>query len=262
MPNRPLESGEFVILVDARDRRVLKRLQPRERITVRGTVLACDDIIGRREGIRVGVGEPESFLVFRPSHAEWVTDFERPAEPIFAKDVGAILAHGDFRAGDHVVEIGVGSGALSIALLRAVGTGGFLTSYEVRSDFAEVAKRNVAAACGSVDNWRLVVIDATLGIDARDADRLILDVPDPVPILAAAASALRPGGTLVVYLPTILQVKDLRDSMRHDPRFALTETLEVFERAWHVEEKSVRPAHRMIAHTAFLTFARRAADPQ
>lgn len=250
-----------MILVDGRDRRVLKRLQPRQRITIRGSVLACDDIIGRQEGTRVGIGEPETFLAFRPSHAEWVTDFERPAEPIFAKDVGAILAHGDFRAGDHIVEVGVGSGALSIALLRAIGAHGFLTSYELRSDFAEVAKRNVAAACGPVENWRLVVVDATLGIDARDADRLILDVPDPVPVLAAAAKALRPGGTLVVYLPTILQVKDLRDAMRPDPRFALTETLEVFERAWHVEEKSVRPAHRMVAHTAFLTFARRTADP-
>lgn len=247
------------MLLDARGRRLLKRLQPQHRITVRGSVLRCDDIIGCPEGIRVGTGEPESFLVFRPSHAELVTEIERPAEPIFAKDVGAILAHGDVRAGDHVVEVGVGAGAMTIALLRAVGPEGRVTSYELRSDFADVARRNVASYCGDATNWRIVVADAAGRIAERDVDRVILDVPDPLPVLDSAAAALRPGGFLIGYLPTILQVKDLRDAIRDDERFAGAETLEVLERSWHVEGRSVRPSHRMVAHTAFLTFARRTA---
>jgi tRNA (adenine57-N1/adenine58-N1)-methyltransferase len=261
MPLETLRAGEIVMLVDARDRCTLKRLQPRHRITIRGSVLRCDDIIGLHEGVRVGADEPESFLVFRPSHAELVTEMERPAEPIFAKDVGAILAHGDVRAGDHVLEVGVGSGALSIALLRAVGSAGRVTSYEVRADFAEVAQRNVLTHCGPVANWNLVVADAERGIDAIGVDRAIVDVPDPVSVLLPVTAALRPGGTLVAYLPTILQVKELRDALRGDARFALVETLEVFEREWQVEPKSIRPAHRMVAHTAFLTFARRTTEP-
>ncbi len=260
MPNEALRAGEVVMLVDARDRPSLKRLKPQLRITIRGSVLRCDDIIGQSEGIRVGGSEPESFLVFRPSHAELVTEMERPAEPIFAKDVGAILARGDIRAGDHVLEVGVGSGALSIALLRTVGPAGCVTSYELRQDFAEVATRNVLDHCGATDNWRLVVADASLGIDLRNADRAVVDVPDPTSVLNAVASAVRPGGTIVTYLPTILQVKELRDAMRDDARFALVETLEIFEREWQVEAKSVRPVHRMVAHTAFLTFARRTTD--
>jgi tRNA (adenine57-N1/adenine58-N1)-methyltransferase len=118
----------------------------------------------------------------------------------------------------------------------------------------------VAAFCGDVPNWRIVVTDAARCIEERDVDRLILDVPDPVPILDAAAAALRSGGFLIGYLPTILQVKDLRDAIRDDERFAAAETLEVLERMWHVEGRSVRPSHRMVAHTAFLTFARRTAD--
>jgi tRNA (adenine57-N1/adenine58-N1)-methyltransferase len=260
MPNEPLHAGDYVMLVDQRGRRILKRLNTQHRLTVRGTVLRCDDIIGRSEGIRVGSGEPESFLIFRPSHAELVTEIERPAEPIFAKDVGAIIVHGDLRAGDHVVEVGVGAGALTIALLRAVGPHGRVTSCEIRSDFAEAARRNVEAFCPAAANWVLHVGDAGKGIDVRDADRVVVDVPDPLPVLSVAASALRPGGSLSVYLPTVLQVKELRDALNADGRFACAHTLEVLERGWHVEGRSVRPSHRMVAHTAFLTFARRTAD--
>ena len=259
MPNEPLRAGDYVMLVDQRGRRTLKRLNAQHRITIRGTVLRCDDMIGQSEGILIGDGEPESFLVFRPSHAELVTEIERPAEPIFAKDVGAILAHGDVRAGDHVVEIGVGSGALTIALLRAVGPAGNVTSYEIRPDFADVARRNVQDFCREAPNWVLHVGDAAEPRNVRDADRVIVDVPDPLPMLPAVAAALRPGGSLAVYLPTILQVKELRDALQADARFAGAHTLEVLERGWHIEGRSVRPSHRMVAHTAFLTFARRTA---
>lgn len=248
------------MLVDERGRRLLKSLVARHRITIRGTVLRCDDIIGRPEGARVGVGEHESFLVFRPSHTQLVAEIERPAEPIFGKDVGAILVHADIRAGDHVVEVGTGAGAMSIALLRAVGPHGRVTSYELRADFAGEAQKNVAMFHGAADNWQLVVADGRDGIDVAGADSIVIDVPDPVPLLGAVAAALRPGGAVAVYVPTVLQLKDVRDALTADQRFALAETVEILERPWHADARSLRPSHRMVAHTAFLTFARRTAD--
>jgi tRNA (adenine57-N1/adenine58-N1)-methyltransferase len=255
-----LAPGETVMLVDDRGRRLLKTLVERHRITVRGTVLRCDDIIGRPEGARVGEGEPESFLVFRPSHAQFVAEIERPAEPIFAKDVGAILVHADIRAGDHVVEVGTGAGAMSIALLRAVGRHGRVTSYEIRADFALEARKNVERFQGATDNWTLVVRNARDGIDITGADAVMIDVPDPVPLLAPAAAALRPGGCMAVYVPTVLQLKEVRDALATTTSFALAETLEILERPWHADARSLRPSHRMVAHTAFLTFARRTAE--
>jgi tRNA (adenine57-N1/adenine58-N1)-methyltransferase len=260
MPNEPLRDGDYVMLLDQRGRRLLKRLHAQHRLTVRGTVLRCDDMIGRPEGIRVGAGEPESFVVLRPSHAEFVTEIERPAEPIFAKDVGAILAYGDLRAGNRVVEIGVGAGAMTIALLRAVGPAGEVASYEVRPDFAAVARKNVEAFCREIPNWQLHVADAAAGVAERNVDHVLVDVPDASPMLDPAAQALRPGGSLIVYLPTILQVKEVRDALRDDERFVAAHTLEVLERPWHIDGRSVRPSHRMVAHTAFLTFARRVAS--
>jgi tRNA (adenine57-N1/adenine58-N1)-methyltransferase len=254
-----LAPGETVMLVDARGRRLLKTLSARHRITVRGSVLRCDDIIGQPEGSRVGSSEPESFLVFRPSHAQLVSEIERPAEPIFAKDVGAILVNADIRAGDSVVEVGTGAGTMSIALLRAVGPHGHVTSYEVRAEFAAEARKNVERFQGHTENWTLVVSDAREGMQRKDGDAVVIDVPDPGPLLRPAAATLRPGGCAAVYVPTVLQLKEIRDALAAMEEFALVETLEVIERPWHADSRSLRPVHRMVAHTAFLTFARRTA---
>ncbi len=243
------------MLVDAKGRRYLKRLQSGHRITIRGTIVRSDDLIGREEG--TAAGSPESFLALRPTSAELATLLERPAEPIFAKDVGAIIAHADLGAGRSVVEIGVGAGLLSIALLRVIGREGRLVSYEIREDFAEIARSNVRRYHGAAPNWRLVVADAAAGIDARAVDTVVIDVPDPHRLLPCAAGALRYGGTLAAYLPNVPQVERLRDVLRSGTAFGLVETIEVLERPWCFEGASVRPAHRMVAHTAFLTFARR-----
>lgn len=260
MRRGPLAADETVMLVDGRGRRYLKSLVARHRITIRGTVLRCDDIIGRPEGGWLGEGEPEQFLVLRPSHAQLVAEIERSAEPIFGKDVGAIIVHGDIRAGDRVVEIGTGAGAMSIALLRAVGPHGSVTSYEIRSDFAAEARKNVDTFHGVAENWQLFVKNPVDGIEVEGVDAVVIDVPDPVPLLAGVYSALRPGGSLAVYLPTVLQLKDLRDALSASRQFACVETIEILERSWHADARSLRPSHRMVAHTAFLTFARRTTE--
>ncbi|MBI5503874.1 MAG: hypothetical protein HY899_03685 [Deltaproteobacteria bacterium] len=254
-----LRDGETVILVDRRGRRHLKRLRRGHRLTIRASVLACDQLIDLAEGSRVGAGEDEQFLILRPSYAELIPLLERPAEPIFAKDVGLILTRGDIRPGQTVLEIGVGCGALTIALARAVGPGGHLVSYEIREEFAAEARANVLAYEGDTPQWTIKVRDAREGFDEADVDRIIVDVPDAVSVVGPVEDALRDGGIVVVFTPTVLQMKAFHDSVEASHALALAESFEVLERSWHIEGPSVRPDHRMVAHTGFLTTARRLA---
>ncbi|MFP6626642.1 MAG: methyltransferase domain-containing protein [Deltaproteobacteria bacterium] len=260
MPVRGVfEAGETVVFVDRRTRKYLKTLQPGHRITIRGTVINATDVIGKPEGSWFGHSEPESFLAFRPSPAELATTVQRKAEPVFPKDVGAILTHADLGSGDTVIEAGVGTGLLSVALLRALGPQGHLTSYEIRPEFAEHARANVKAFHGDSQNWTLRVQDARGGFEERNVDHVITDLPAPQDLLNVISKSLRPGGRLTSYLPGAGQVAELHAALAALPHFGLAETWEVLERSWHVEPDSIRPDHRMVAHTGFLTFARRLA---
>ncbi|MGH8995677.1 MAG: tRNA (adenine-N1)-methyltransferase, partial [Acidimicrobiales bacterium] len=150
------------------------------------------------------------------------------------------------------LEAGVGSGALSMTLLRA---GASVIGYEIREDFAAHAKINVVAQLGEAVDYRVEVRDVAEGIAETDLDRVILDLPEPWAVVPHAAVALRPGGILLSYLPTINQTTQLRDALARSG-FGLAETVEILRRTWHVEPRSVRPDHRMVAHTGFLTTAR------
>jgi len=249
-----------VVLLDSRRRSYLKHLRAGHMLTVRGTVIPCDDLIGRADGSMTRPGEPERFRVLRAGYADLVESIERPAEPIFAKDTGAILVRGDIHAGDTVIEAGVGAGTLSIALLHAVGPTGRLFSYEIREDFARTASQNVSRYYGQAPQWTLRVRDAALGFDEIGVDRIVCDLPEPWLAIDAVARSLRAGGSCVAYLPTVVQVKDLHDRLRHDDRFCSIDTIELLERGWYVDDRSMRPEHRMVAHTGFLTFARRTAE--
>jgi tRNA (adenine57-N1/adenine58-N1)-methyltransferase len=258
---KPLADGEVVVFIDARGRRHVKRLRAGHRITIRSAVIAASSLIGAPEGVLVGGGQSEAFRVFRPLYADLAAVIERPAEPVFPKDAGLILMRAGVCAGAHIVEAGVGAGTLTIALLAAVGPHGSVTSYELRADFAEAAERSVAAYYGPAPQWRVVVRDAASGFDEREVDAVVADVPDPDALLGSAAEALRAGGTYAVYVPTILQVKQMYDALDGRSDFAPAETFEVLERAWRSSGRSLRPEQRMIGHTGFLMFARRTAEP-
>ena len=158
-----------------------------------------------------------------------------------------------------MVEVGTGPGALTIALLRAVGPTGRLTSYEAREDFAALARDNVARYHGPAPNWTLRTADAFAGLEERQVDRLVVDLAEPWRLLDTAAAALRPGAVVTAFVPTALQVKQAVDGFRQHGTFGAVETLETLVRFWHVRDRSVRPEHRMVAHTGFLVFARRLA---
>jgi tRNA (adenine57-N1/adenine58-N1)-methyltransferase len=161
----------------------------------------------------------------------------------------------DLFPGARVLESGVGSGALSLAILRAIGTTGHLTGYELRDDFARRARANVDGFLGSDVPLEIEVRDVYEGIELDDLDRVLLDLPEPWRVIKHAETALHEGGILLAYLPTIGQVMRLREELAGSS-FGMVETLEVLQRTWHVDGQSVRPDHRMVAHTGFLTHAR------
>jgi tRNA (adenine57-N1/adenine58-N1)-methyltransferase len=251
-----LRVGERVLLIDAKDRRYLVRLREGATFHTHAGIVAHDDLIGNVEGATVEGTTGRAFLVLRPTLADVVLKMPRGAQVIYPKDLGAILLSADIGPGMRVLESGVGSGALSMTLLRA---GASVLGYELREEFAATARANVTAMLGEDVDYTIEIRDATHGIDARDLDRVLLDLPCPWDVLEGAADALRPGGILLSYLPTINQTAQLREALSRGP-WGLAESAELLRRSWHVESRSVRPDHRMVAHTGFLTTARRLAS--
>ena len=251
---RPLRAGERVLLLDAKDRRYLVTLTPGGEFHSHNGFVPHDDLIGGDEGRTVSSTRGTRYLVVRPTLGEFILKMPRGAQVIYPKDIGPILMLADVFPGARVLESGVGSGALSMALLRA---GAHITGYELRADFAQRARRNVESFLGPDELGRYDVHerDCYGGIDGDGYDRVVLDLPEPWNVVPHAEGALRPGGILVAYTPSITQVSQLRDALARS-RFAMAETIEVLHRGWHVEGVAVRPDHRMVAHTGFLTHAR------
>jgi len=251
-----LTAGDHVLFIDRKEREYLRTLRAGARVHIRGGSMQSDHLIGMDEGTTVynTVGEP--FLMVRPTFAQLIPNLPRQAQVIYPKDIGPILLWGDIYPGATVVEIGTGPGALTMALLRAVGPNGHVTSYEAREDFVEMARRNIEQFYGPAPNWTLKLADASAGIEERDVDRLLLDLAEPWQLLPQVAAALRPGGLVVGYVPTALQVKEWVDGLRSHG-FGAVQTMETLLRFWHVKARSVRPEHRMVAHTGFITVARK-----
>ncbi len=252
-----LQAGDTVLFIDRKEREYLRTLKTGGRISLHGGVLPADQVIGLPEGSLVHTARNEPFRVFRPTYAHLIPNLPRKAQVIYPKDVSLMLLWGDIFPGASVVEVGAGPGALTIALLRVIGPTGTLLTVEAREDFCAMSRENVTRFFGEAPNWTLMLGDAYEGIEAHDADRLLIDVPEPWRVLPHAARALRPGGVLVGYVPTVVQVKTLVDDLRAHPGFAAIEVMENLLRFWHVKDLSVRPEHRMVAHTGFIIVARR-----
>ena len=252
---RVFAAGDRVLLVDAKRRRHLVTLAPGGKFHSHAGVLEHDALLGVPEGSTVRTTLGERLLAVRPTLSEYVLEMPRGAQVIYPKDLGPILMLADVFPGAHVLESGVGSGALSLALLRAIGPAGRLVGYEIRDDFAKRARTNVEGFLGTDFPLDIEVRDAYEGIDAGELDRVLLDLPEPWRVVKHAEQAMVSGGILLAYLPTIGQVARLREELAASA-FGMMETLEVLQRTWHVDGQSVRPDHRMVAHTGFLTHAR------
>jgi tRNA (adenine57-N1/adenine58-N1)-methyltransferase catalytic subunit len=252
----PLGVGERVMLIDAKDRRYLVTLVEGGEFHSHAGFVAHDDIVGQAEGISVRSTRGQGYRVLRPTLSEFILKMPRGAQVIYPKDLGPILLLADITPGVRVLESGVGSGALSMTMLRA---GASITGYELRDDFANRARSNVASFLGeeALARYQVEIRDCYDGIDAgpEPFDRIVLDLPEPWQVVPHACTALAAGGLLVAYTPSITQAVQLRQALEEAP-FAMAETLEVLQRGWHIEGQAVRPDHRMVAHTGFLTHAR------
>ena len=247
-------AGDRVPLVDRKDRRYLVTLVPGQEFHSHAGYLAHDDIIGAADGSVLSTTRGATYTALHPTLGEFVLKMKRGAQVIYPKDLGPILMLADIFPGARVLESGVGSGALSMTLLRA---GAVVTGYELREDFANRARANVEAFLGAEAMGRYTVEerDCYEGIDERGLDRVVLDLPEPWQVVKHAAGALRRGGILVAYTPSILQASQVREALAANG-FGMAETIEVLHRGWHIDGQAVRPDHRMVAHTGFLTHAR------
>lgn len=254
----PLSVGDTVILMDRKGRRFMFELAAGSEYHMHRGVIRHDDLIGLPEGSTVTSSLSARLTAVRPTTTDWTLKAPRGAQVVYPKDQAMIVTLGDIVPGAVVVEAGAGSGALTCALLRAVGATGRVMSFERREDHAEVAAANVRRRLGGQpDNWTLTVGDLADGLDGLSCDRLVLDMLEPWAHLPAAATAINAGGLLIAYTPTITQVMRLRETLDAAGGWGLTATSETLHRTWHVDGLSVRPDHRMVAHTAFLTTARR-----
>jgi tRNA (adenine57-N1/adenine58-N1)-methyltransferase len=252
--SRRFNAGDRALLIDAKTRRYLVTLAPEGEFHTHAGFVRHDELIGQPEGVTVRSTAGARYLAVRPTLSDFVLKMPRGAQVIYPKDLGAILLLADIHPGVRVLEAGVGSGALSMTMVRA---GAHVVGYELREDFATKAQRNVRDFLGdeATLRFRVEVRDIYEGIDERELDRIVLDLPEPWQVVKHAQVALRPGGILVAYTPSIMQAAQLRETLAESD-FELATTEEHLLRTWHVEGQAVRPDHRMVAHTGFLTSAR------
>jgi tRNA (adenine57-N1/adenine58-N1)-methyltransferase catalytic subunit len=261
----PFEAGELIALTDPKGRRHSILLSAGGQFhTAKGPV-NHDDLIGRPEGVVVTSARGVAYLAMRPLLRDFTVTMPRGAAVVYPKDAALIVMGADIFPGATVVEAGAGSGALSCALLRAVGPTGQVISYERREDFASIARRNVENFFGQPHPaWDLRVGDlvaslADRPIAAGTVDRVILDMLAPWECVAAVADILIPGGVLCCYVATTTQLAETIETLRAHTGFTEPEASESLVRPWHVEGLAVRPGHAMVGHTGFLIMTRRMA---
>lgn len=257
--DRPLEDGERVLLLDRKRRRYLIVLEAGEQWHSHAGALEMDDLIGEVEGTTVRTNRNMELVALRPTRDDLTKKLPRGAQVIYPKDQAMIVALADVQPGCTVVEAGAGSGALTNALLAAVGPSGRVISCELRDDHARVARDNVAMAHGGGLPVHWTLLERSVGEVLREerAHRVVLDLLDPWSFVEDAAWCLPPGGILLAYMPAITQVMRFNETLWDDGRWTDLATTETLVRNWDVDGLAVRPKHRMVAHTAFLTTARR-----
>ncbi len=251
----PFAAGEKALLLDSKKRRYMIELAPDGEFHSHNGFVAHASIIGQAEGVFVQSTKGSEYIVIRPTLEDFVVEMPRGAQVIYPKDLGPICMLADIGPGVKVFESGIGSGALSMTMLRY---GAEIVGYELREDFANRAKKNVASFLGeeALDRYDIHIRDGYAGIDADHGpfDRVVLDIPEPWQVIPHAEGVLRAGGILVAYTPSITQASQVREALKG--KWIDARTIEVLHRGWHIDGQAVRPDHRMVAHTGFLSVAR------
>jgi len=250
--------GDACLLFDRKGRRYLIELIAGAEFHHHHGALPHDEIIGTEEGSTLQSSRGRPLVVLRPRLADFALKMPRGAAVVYPKDSGAILVWADIQPGSLVVEAGTGSGALTMALSRAVGSEGRVITFEAREDHAAVARKRIKGFFGEIPgniDLRVGVVEE--GILGLQPDRVVLDLPEPWHTVPVAAAQLAPGGIFCCYLPTVPQVQEVRAALDQANAFLDAMTFEMMMREWAVDGRSVRPSHRMIGHTGFITVARK-----
>lgn len=261
----PFKAGDRVQLTDERGRMNTITLTPNGVFHTHKGILNHDQLIGQPEGIVVANTTGHEYQALRPLLSDFVLSMPRGAAVVYPKDSGQIVTMADIYPGARVVEAGVGSGALTMSLLRAVGDQGYLHSFERREEFAEIARGNVETLFGGPHPaWNITIGDFQDAVvqteEPGSVDRVVLDMLAPWECLDAVATVLAPGGVWINYVATVTQLSRTAEAIRDSGRFTEPEAWESMVRGWHLEGLAVRPNHRMVAHTGFLLVTRKLAD--
>lgn len=263
-PMITLRHGERIHLVDKKGRHYALTLKAGETYQFSGQTIPHDELIGKADGTLVTLSGGKAMLALRPTFGEYVLKMPRGAQVLYPKDLALITMWADIYPGARVFEAGTGSGALTMALLRAVGHRGLVVTYEAREDFARTAMMNIERYIGVVPNLVPLRRNAYEGIDLPEDrlpfDRVVLDLPEPWQVVGHAAGVLRSGGIFLSFVPTVPQVQQTVEALERAAVFGMPETFETLLRTWSIQGRSVRPDHRMVAHSGFLTVARKV-DP-
>lgn len=250
------QTNDLVLLIDRKGRKQLIQLAEGSKLHSHMGIVSHDKIIGSEYGIEIATDKGGIFTIFPPSLSDYILTMKRGAQIIYPKDLGPLLFMADIKPGVKVFESGVGSGALSLALLTS---GAKVVGYENRQDHIEVAERNIIDFVGKdlfKTNYEMHCKDSYIEIDHAGFDCVMLDLPEPWQVVPHLKRALEGGGTFMAYTPSISQATQLTETLaEHD--FFGTETMEVFNRNWHIVGKSIRPDHRMVGHTGFITSSRK-----
>jgi tRNA (adenine57-N1/adenine58-N1)-methyltransferase catalytic subunit len=248
-----LQLGERVLLLDVKRRRYLVVLTEGGEFHSHAGYVPHAAIVGAPEGTVVRSTKGADYTVLRPTLEDFVVEMPRGAQVIYPKDLAPICMLADIGPGLRVFESGVGSGAMSMTMLR---WGAEIVGYELREDFANRARANVRSFLGpaALDHYQVELRDSYEGIDDGPFDRVVLDLPEPWRVVPHAERVLDAGGILIAYTPSIVQASQARETLKG--RWIDARTIEVLHRSWHVDGAAVRPDHRMVAHTGFLTVAR------
>ncbi|HKI43433.1 MAG: tRNA (adenine(58)-N(1))-methyltransferase TrmI [Mycobacterium sp.] len=260
----PFAPGERVQLTDAKGRHYTMMLTEGAEFHTHRGAIAHDALIGLEQGSVVKSSNGALYLALRPLLVDYVMSMPRGPQVIYPKDAAQIVHEGDIFPGARVLEAGAGSGALTLSLLRAVGPGGRVVSYEQRADHAEHARRSVTNFYDVLgrqpDNWQLIVADvADSDLPDGSFDRAVLDMLAPWEVLDSVARLLVAGGVLMIYVATVTQLSRAVEAVRAQQCWTEPRAWETLQRGWNVVGLAVRPQHSMRGHTAFLVFTRRLA---
>ena len=257
MAGRPFAEGDPVLLVDRAGNRRLIRLRAGGRVDSHKGYVEHDRLIGDKEGLVLRTSMGAMFTAVRPRLSDYVLEMPRSTAIVYPKDIAAILLWADVYQGATVLEAGLGSGSLTLALLRAVGPSGQVIAYEARPEFVNPGLANIRGFVDPPANLLIRERDVYEGIEELEIDRVVLDVPEPWRVVSHLGGALRNGGIAAFYNPSIIQVQRTVQALDAAAEFGQIETLEVLHRSWHIKGQAVRPVQQISGHTGFLTFARR-----